>query len=208
MCARSALVFIIASVLLVCFPAGSSGDIYKYVDEEGNVYFTDGQPVSGKRLEKVYPEENRQERPDATVEEPPVEVDRFLIPLASVSNRRSARRRMLVDVTLTRDYRSITRKFVVDTGATSTVMTRSDAMALGVEEKDVSGSGLGSVAGGGLVVAHRTRISRLEVGDVVVHSPEVAILKHGETRLLGMDILGRYNIQVDLDRKVLILRKR
>jgi clan AA aspartic protease (TIGR02281 family) len=117
------------------------------------------------------------------------------------------RREMVVDVTLTRGGKHIKRRFVVDTGATNTVITQADAKALGIREKDVTDSSVGVLAGGAKVVVHRVKLSRLQLGNMVLQSPKVAVLFKGD-RLLGMDILGRYNIQVDNNKSLLILQKR
>ena len=193
-----ALIFIVA--MLISHPTpGWCGDIYKYVDEQGNVHFTDTPPPQGKRLEKVYKLEKKEGAQEDSAGESFPEMDRIVIPFEERSGGMSVRMGMFVDVNLSRANRRITRRFLVDTGASVTVITRADAQALSVKEEDVIGSGLGKVVGGGTVAGHAVQLSRLTVGDMVVRSPMVVVLNTGESRLLGMDILGRYNIKVDHD---------
>lgn len=207
MSGRSVL-FVLTALLTIHLSRGWCGDIYKYVDEQGNVYFTDGQPPGGMNLEKVYSGQDGPEPKEKRADEHSVEEDRFVIPFVSASGSGKAGKQVVVDVTLSRGCRSIRRKFIVDTGATTTVITLEDAKSLGIKEGDVIHSGLGGIAGGGVVVAHRVKLSTLQVADMVVDGAEVAVLREGQTRLLGMDILGMYNMQVDNDHSVLVLQKR
>jgi clan AA aspartic protease (TIGR02281 family) len=202
------IVLLLFAALLFSHPSsGWGGDIYRYVDKDGIVHFTDIPPRSGKALEKIYIGEKEPEEEAVSKDEDSQDTDEFVIPFAGRSGRMNSRREVVVDVTLSRGGKYIRRKFVVDTGATNTVITQADAKALGIKEKDVTDSSVGVLAGGAKVVVHRVKLSRLQLGDMVLQSPKVAVLYKGD-RLLGMDILGRYNIQVDNDKSLLILQKR
>ena len=124
----------------------------------------------------------------------------FIIPF-----RMGSARKMVVNVTLTFNYKSIDRQFIIDTGANITVITYADAKALGIKDDHLSGSGVGLVAGGSHIIFHEVKLDKLQVADMIVNSPSVSILEGGH-RLLGMDILGNYNIQVDNNRSLLILQ--
>ncbi len=81
--------------------------------------------------------------------------------------------------------------FLVDSGATTTGMTLSDAEAAGV---DVSGFGL-TVAvntANGIVEARRTSVDKLVVGSIVTTDfPIIVAEEFGDTNVLGMNFLSR-----------------
>jgi clan AA aspartic protease (TIGR02281 family) len=207
---KTSVLIFVAAILMCMPPLGWCGDIYKYVDEQGNVHFTDTPPPPEKKLElqKVYKLKKKGGAKGDSGGEGSTDLDRIVIPFQARAGGMSARMGMFVNVNLSRAQRNITRQFLVDTGASVTVITRGDAGALGIREEDVLGSGLGKVAGGGTVAGHAVQLSSLQVGDMVVRAPMVVVLTSGESRLLGMDILGRYNIKVDHDSKLLVLERR
>jgi len=94
--------------------------------------------------------------------------------------------------------------FHLDTGATSTMITRQDALALGIDP-DTKPRVKGYIADGSLVEFPIAVISSLAVGGAEVKNLEVAI---GNVRLLGMNFLNDFTINMDADSGQLILERK
>ena len=94
--------------------------------------------------------------------------------------------------------------FQLDTGASCTMITREDALALGL---DMDGRPIvkGYIADGSMVELKRTVLSSLAVGGAEVHDLEVVI---GKMRLLGMDFLREFHLTVDAVGGQLVLERK
>lgn len=94
-------------------------------------------------------------------------------------------------------------EFLVDTGATNVVLSRTDAEALGIDTTSLVYTGEAQTANG------TVRTSRVRLDDVVLgpwQDPNLSVWVNGgdmEGSLLGMDYLGRYRIEIAGDRLVL-----
>jgi predicted aspartyl protease len=97
---------------------------------------------------------------------------------------------------------------ILDTGATSTVISRRLASLLSIQP-------IGAMTGqtvGGLITAPVARLSSVKVGDAEVTA--LSVIVHDFSRdariegLLGMDFLGQFHFGLDTQKKVLILSPR
>jgi len=94
--------------------------------------------------------------------------------------------------------------FHVDTGATSSMITRQDALALGIDP-DNKPKFKGYVADGSMVEFPKTILSSISVGDAEVNNVEVAI---GNMRLLGMNYLNDFEVNIDAENGQLVLGRK
>jgi clan AA aspartic protease (TIGR02281 family) len=201
--ALKSLALALGILLLGLAPSGDlSAELYRYVDKDGNVHITDTPPTGGRRVQVLRSGPGE-----------PVDVERegktpgfFAVPFRRMVGSLGNLQGIEVEVTLTKGYRSITRQFVVDTGASSTVITLADAKELGVEEGDVSGSSLGVVPGGGRILAHHVPLDGIKLGNLEIEDPVVAVIKGGGMRLLGIDLLGRFDLELKNEQQLIILK--
>lgn len=97
---------------------------------------------------------------------------------------------------------------ILDTGATSTVISQRLASLLSIQP---IGAMMGQTVGG-LITAPVARLSSVKVGDAEV--TELSVIVHDFSRdariegLLGMDFLGQFHFGLDTQKKVLILSPR
>jgi aspartyl protease family protein len=80
-------------------------------------------------------------------------------------------------------------RMLIDSGATTTILTRSAAQRLGVLVEDGFPVIVGTANGN--VRMQRGRVSRLLVGDIVVNDLPVLVSDAGDINVLGMNWLGR-----------------
>ena len=85
--------------------------------------------------------------------------------------------------------------FHLDTGATNTMITTQDALALGIDP-DKMLKVKGYIADGSLVEFPSATLSSVSVGDAEVNNVEVVV---GNVRLLGMNFLNEFNVQIDAE---------
>jgi len=94
--------------------------------------------------------------------------------------------------------------FHLDTGASCTMITREDAIALGIDP-DSKPTVKGYIADGSMVELAGMVLPSLAVGGAEVNNLEVVI---GKMRLLGMDFLREFHLTVDAGRGQLILERK
>jgi clan AA aspartic protease (TIGR02281 family) len=94
--------------------------------------------------------------------------------------------------------------FHLDTGATSTMITRQDALALGIDP-DTKPTMKGYIADGSLVEFPKAVITSIAVGDAEVNNLEVVI---GNVRLLGMNFLNDFKVNINAESGQLILERK
>lgn len=97
-------------------------------------------------------------------------------------------------------------RLVLDTGAEHTVINRSIAAVIGV--RVVPGPGVASSAVGGSSLAGSGIVDQLQLGDQVLKSVPVQLLESGEVDgVLGLDILGRSDLEVNLPQRQAVLHR-
>ena len=96
-------------------------------------------------------------------------------------------------------------RFLVDTGATGTVLSEQDAARVGIAVDTLAFNRPVQTANG-LAFEARTRINRLEIGPFALRNVGVGVLRDDQlqTSLLGMNVLSRFaSLKVEGDRLVL-----
>jgi aspartyl protease family protein len=93
---------------------------------------------------------------------------------------------------LTLDLNSVPVNFIVDTGASDVVLTREDALRVGLNLDDLIFSGIANTANGTVTTAD-ARIARVQLGDITDQNISVSV-NGGEMdgSLLGMTYLQRF----------------
>lgn len=96
--------------------------------------------------------------------------------------------------------------FVVDTGATDIVLTRSDAERVGIDPNDLAFTGIANTANGQVRTA-RARINTVTLGPITDRGVPVAV-NGGEMEgsLLGMTYLSRFD-RLEISNGTLILER-
>ncbi|MGH7782922.1 MAG: retropepsin-like aspartic protease family protein, partial [Candidatus Binatia bacterium] len=104
--------------------------------------------------------------------------------------------------------RTLGAKLILDTGATSTVISRRVANLLSMRP---TGTAMGQTVGG-MITAPIARLASLKVGAAEI--AELSVIVHDFARdaridgLLGMDFLGQYHVGLDSQRHLLVLSPR
>ena len=94
--------------------------------------------------------------------------------------------------------------FHLDTGASNTMITKQDALALGIDP-DKKPKVKCYIADGSLVEFPRAMLSSVSVGDAEVNNVEVVV---GNVRLLGMNFLNEFNVQIDAENGQLVMARK
>ncbi len=100
-----------------------------------------------------------------------------------------------------------TIRFLIDTGATGTVLSERDAVRIGISIDTLTFNRPVQTANG-LAFEARTRIGRLEIGPFALRNVGVGVLRDNQlnTSLLGMNVLSRFaSLKVENDRLILTL---
>lgn len=95
--------------------------------------------------------------------------------------------------------------FLIDTGATGTVLSERDAVRAGIAVEALAFNRPVQTANG-LAFAARTRIERFEIGPFALRNVGVGVLRDDQlqTSLLGMNVLSRFaSMRVEGDRLIL-----
>ncbi len=96
-------------------------------------------------------------------------------------------------------------RFLIDTGATGTVLSERDAVRAGIAVDALAFNRPVQTANG-LAFEARTRVERLEIGPFALRNVGVGVLRDDqlETSLLGMDVLSRFaSMRIEGDRLIL-----
>jgi clan AA aspartic protease (TIGR02281 family) len=185
------IVIILFSLL---FPSLLSAGFYKWVDEQGKVHFTDNyHNIPEKYRNKVSQSKHgkKEELKSLSKNTPQRVVVHF------------KRKDNAIFINAILDWK-LPVVFHMDTGATSTMITRQDALALGIDPDNIP-KVKGYIADGSVVEFPRTVLSSISVGDAEVNSVEVAI---GNMRLLGMNFLNAFKVNIDAENGQLILERK
>jgi len=103
-------------------------------------------------------------------------------------------------------------RFLVDSGSTITLLDARRADELGLERWDFAGSFETSGATGkSITLSHYVAVERLELGELVVHSPRLTLMddpvlqQSGVDGIIGQDLLARLALVIDAERDTLHL---
>jgi clan AA aspartic protease (TIGR02281 family) len=167
-----------------------SADYYQYTDSSGTVVMVDDESkVPAKYRKKIFGEKNEGKASKVT----------------SVTVRNNQVR---VPVRLSYRNNVVEAQMVLDTGATTTMITSDLADRLGIRA-DSTEAALARIADGSLVQSSWTRLDYISVGSRRVHNPKVAIMpSRGPLSgfgdgLLGMNFLGEFRYHVDMNSQII-----
>ena len=185
--------FILLAALLL-LPSLALTRYYKWIDKDGKIHMTDNYYAvpDEYRMKADLKKYGNEKGAETLSEDTP---QRVVIHFNRQDNA------IFVNATLNWKLPVV---FHLDTGATSTMITRQDALALGINP-DTKPTIKGYIADGSLVEFPRTVISSIAVGDAEVNNVEVAI---GNVRLLGMNFLNDFKVNIDAERGQLILDRK
>jgi len=190
------LLNIIAAAFLLCLvqPSYSQSGFYRYVDQNGRVRYTDNSA-------NIPPEQMQSMRagaaahdPEATIPQDRDEPDGGRV----VVNYDARGGTIFVNAVLDRHYPVV---FQVDTGASSSMITASDARNLNIAYEP-GRRVRGLIADGSIVEMSVVRLGSIGVGEAVVEDIEVTV---GKLRLLGMDFLENFELTINSQAGQLVL---
>ncbi|UCG77217.1 MAG: aspartyl protease family protein [Nitrospirota bacterium] len=196
-----------------------SGKLYKWVDDKGNMHFTDSpanipeeysDQVDIDEIEKVEekeednleeaestPAQTAPERPEAQKDEAP----RFEVSYEAFEGRAD---RIIVPVTLNG---SVKAKMAVDTGSPGLILSRELANKLDILTGDDGNLVILAAGIGGTVPALRTIIDSINIGgaeDLFIPATVTDSLSDAWEGLVGMDFLTKYAINIDTEKNVIV----
>ena len=190
-CLKKIAISILCTLLI---PPLLHAGYYKWVDEQGSVHFTDNY----HNIPEQYRDGVSQNKHGGAKEAKTPSDD---TPQRVVVHFNSEGNVIFVNAILNWKLPVI---FHMDTGATSTMITRQDALDLGINPDDKPKQ-RGYVADGSVVEFPITRLSSISVGDAEVNNVEVAI---GNMRLLGMNFLNAFQVNIDAENGQLVLERK
>jgi len=212
---------LITIALIVC-PTVLAGQLYKWVDNQGNLHFSDSPAsIPPEYSDQVEVNEFGRSDEDTKIsgEEKPPPKESVKLPSVPRMQRTRVRsevhyaayegeaRRVIVSVKLNGN---VTANMAIDTGAPSTVITPQLAERMGLFSSD--GGFLITRAGGigGSAPAIWTIIDDIQIGDMKARFFPTTITELKTSAfegLIGMDFLYAFNFNIDPRRKVLVLEE-
>lgn len=98
-------------------------------------------------------------------------------------------------------------RFMVDTGATTVAMSAATAQRIGLNYRNVGRPGVSHTAGGGVPV-YIVNLADVQIGEAALQNVEGAVIESMQTHevLLGMSVLGRFDMKRDSEKLELMLR--
>lgn len=185
------------SFVLACFlllPSYLGAGYYQWTDEQGSTHFTDNYfNVPEKYREEVSQSKYGRAKGLASLSKD--------TPQRVVVYFQKEDQAIFVHATLNWKLPVV---FHLDTGATNTMITKEDALALGIDPEGKPKL-KGYIADGRLVEFPRAMVSSVRVGDAEVHNVDVVI---GNVRLLGMNFLNEFNVQIDAENGQLVMERK
>ncbi len=180
----------------LCTRAGSAqSGFYRYVDESGKVRYTDNpSAIPAGRSADAPPEISFENVGTAAPESEasPRDARRIVI---NYDAKGSA---IFVHAVINRSHPAV---FLLDTGATNTMITESDARMLEISTASTRRV-KGLIADGSVVDMPLVRLASVEVGEARVENLKATV---GNMRLLGMDFLGSFDVTINAQAGQLVL---
>jgi clan AA aspartic protease (TIGR02281 family) len=200
---RSILLFII---MMAIFVPPSYGEMYKWVDEKGTVYFTDDL----SSIPEKYRQDAETRRPSKETLTPQPQEELKPSPPQKVSEPEGitidlVRKHELLLTEVILDGR-IRHYFIVDTGASFTLINRATAKELGITEDEntpyIRVASVSSVFSVPLVTLGSVRVGDAEVENVEAVIYPMAASGDG---LLGNSFLNKFRVVIDSNKAKMIL---
>jgi aspartyl protease/uncharacterized protein DUF4124 len=212
---------LIAAVLLfsLCSP-GYSADYYKWIDEDGNLNFSDSfQNVPEKYRNQIEKRGFIDNAPSAA--EPPVKAHQKKLPLEyEKSNEKPFKRfevpykpyegsskRIIISAVFNG---SVTAPLAIDTGAPGTMISFKLAEKLGIFDKDQGRLFIKTAGIGGTAPAIRSIIDNIYVGGAKSEFVPIIVIdsiSDSFDGLLGLDFVSDYSVTIDSKRNVVVFEE-
>jgi len=199
--------FFSSFVLILCclINVASAGEIFRWFDENGTLHFADKPKPVSERYRNESPKRQVTPLPDTALPTPVPKAEhanlanpqQFAVPLTREDGR------LLVDG---RINNSSAVRFIVDTGASITVIPARMASRLGLDSKAAPLIEIRGV--GGAVDGRLIEIDILKVGNAEARNFDVVVID-GDLRelgLLGGDFLSRFQMDINYTRGQMVLQ--
>ena len=177
-------------LILSAFSLTARADYFQYTDQNGTVVMVDDE----SKIPKKFRKQTRITKSDSDGE-------------STTTAVRVQNRQVLVPVRFNYRNRTVDAWLLLDTGATTTMISGDLANRLGIKPANTQGQ-LSRVADGRAVQSFRTNVDYMAVGPKVKHSAAVSIMPSnssgvGFDGLLGMNFLEDFPYRVDLNTQVI-----
>ena len=199
-CVRYNLIPLIILALLFLVTPSDTADLFRWEDEHGVVHFTDNQ----HNIPKQYMDRVTRIKSPAPSKAPenPLFPQRVSIPLKGIGTA------AVVQVKL--NDRAV-GNFIVDTGASYTVISRATARKLAINlKKNIKKVRLQTA--NGFIEAPLVTLDSIEVGGMRVGNLMAAVHDFSHdgsvSGLLGLNFLSHFRIDIDTKNRVLVLEKK
>jgi aspartyl protease family protein len=186
--------------LLFSVTPSDTAELFRWEDEQGVVHFTDNQ----HNIPKQYMDRVERIKSPAPSKAPenPLFPQKVSIPLKAIGSA------AVVQVKLND---RATGNFIVDTGASYTVISRATARTLSINlKKNVKNVRLQTA--NGLIDAPLVKLDSIEVGGMRIGNLMAAVHDFSQDEsvsgLLGLNFLSHFRIDIDTKNRVLVLEKK
>ena len=203
------------SLILFCPVLLTSGELYKWVDEEGIVHMTDTlsqvppqyrDQADKRNLQRTFQPERKREFPGSSStpisEKAATNLKHFEVPYRAFEG---TSRRIIIPVTFNE---SVSANLLLDTGSPGLMISPKLAGRLGLLD-DKSGSLFVIASGiGGAVPAILSVVDTVRVGEAQAEFLPATIAQVPSDDfegLVGMDFLANYRIGIDINNSILVL---
>jgi clan AA aspartic protease (TIGR02281 family) len=189
----NAMFRLLTTILILILPAFSltaRADFFQYTDRDGTVVMVDDE----SKIPRKYRKQTRTTKADPGGESKTTAV-------------RVKNNQVLVPVRISYRNTTVDAWLLLDTGATTTVISTDLAERLGIKPASTQHR-LAQVADGRVVQTFRTRVDNIAVGPKSKHSAEVSIVPSngpdmGFDGLLGMNFLGDFPHRLDVNSQLI-----
>jgi len=184
---------LIATLLILTLQAISLtawADFFQYTDQNGTVVMVDDE----SKIPNKYRKKTRTTKADS-------------VSTSKTTSVRINNNQVFVPVRISYRDRTVDAWLLMDTGATSTVISISLANRLGIKPSSTERR-LSRVADGRAIPSYRTRVDSMAVGPKLKYNAEVAIIPSngpdmGFDGLLGMNFLGDFPYRLDMNTQLI-----
>lgn len=191
------------AALLLCSPGrATAADILRWVDEKGIVHFTDNMHNIPEKFRENVTRIKARETPLSPEAQKPISFDKASVPFQ--------KRGTVVVVPATINEKA-TARFVVDTGASYTMISQATAKELDIDlEKKLPT--ISFQTANGVIQAPLVTLSSIDVGGLQVKDLTAAVHDvfpdPGVSGLLGLNFLSNFRMDIDTKTGVLHLERR
>jgi len=216
-----AINLVLIAALLLLISTALAEDVYEWTDENGNIHFSDSpndippkyqdqfktrkfREDKSQKKSKSSTDNANPEKPASAGQGQEQKLNRYEIPFEGYEG---TAKRIIISVTFND---SVKASMLLDTGATGMLISPSLAEKLGVFDKSQGKLMIITGGIGGEAPGIRTIIDRAEVGGAktqFIPTTVTAPISNSFEGLIGMDFMSNYNINIDYEKKVVVLNE-